>query len=232
MMKNATAKLGLAIFLALPAGLALAQDGDRPTVDRPGHREWTWDGGDTLAVGGSMIVKVRKDGPPRVVMTGPDEMVAHAYLRAGRLGLEDRDNWWRNWRDQGPIEVTITGASLNDVTVSGSSQVTLGTLQQPALDVRVSGSGSITANGRVEQLDARVSGSGNARLQGLNARRGRTSVSGSGHVDLAALDDADVDISGSGQVRISARPGRLSQSISGSGRLTAGGDSYTRRTRR
>jgi hypothetical protein len=226
-MKHAFAKVGLVVALSIPAACAMAQN-----VDRPGHREFAWDGGNALSVSSAMTVRVRKDGPARVVVNGPDELVKRVFLRQGHLGLENNWSWWggNDWVRDGRLEVEISGASLNEVGVSGSSNVTLdGSLQQRGLEVHISGSGSINATGQVEQLDVRVSGSGSARLGGIAARRGDLSVSGSGTVAVKAIDDAEVGISGSGQVRIDARPGKLVQSISGSGRLVAGGEVYSRR---
>jgi len=226
-------KIILALMLCAPA-MALAQDG-RAQVERDGHREWAWDGGTSLRVSGAMIVRVRPDGPARVVITGPEDQLAHAFLRSGHIGLDNSGSWWRRgWSDRGPLNVTISGVALNDVRVSGSSQVTLGagSVRPDDFAVRVSGSGSITAGGKVRQLDARVSGSGSARLGEMSAQQGQLAVSGSGSVTVDALADADVSISGSGQVRIHDRPALLAQSISGSGRLAAGGDTYSRRNRR
>jgi hypothetical protein len=227
--------MGLAVMLLAPAAAALAQSdyGAPPTVNRPGHREFTWDGGKSLSVGGAMTVRVRKDGAPRVVVTGPDELVERVYLRRGHLGFENNNNWWGgfNWNGR-RIEVEITGVAPGEVSVSGSSQVTLADpVRERDFEVHISGSGSVNAGGQVEQLDVHVSGSGNARLVALEARRGDLSVSGSGRVDVEAVEEAEVGISGSGQVCINNRPRALSQSISGSGQLVAGGVTYSRRTR-
>ena len=169
-MNHILAKMALAIALIFPAGMALAQE-MRPTVDRPGHREFTW-AGDRLGVSGSMRVNVRRDGAPRVVVTGPRELVERVTLRDGRMGMENSYNsWWRNWGPNDRIEVEISGAALNEVSVSGSGTVRLGTLRQSALEVHISGSGSIYADGQVTRLDADVSGSGSARLDGEDARQ-------------------------------------------------------------
>jgi hypothetical protein len=229
-MKHIFVKLALAIALTVPAGFAAAQE-MRPTVDRPGHREFAWQG-DRLGVSGSMRVNVRRDGAPRVVVTGPAELVERVTLRDGRLGMENTyNNWWRNWGPNDRIEVEISGAALNEVSVSGSGQVRLGTLRQSDLEVTVSGSGSIYADGQVTRLDARVSGSGSARLEGMRTQDGRFGVSGSGSITLAAAERADASVSGSGTIRITDRPRDLSHSVSGSGRIVAAGQTYSRRTR-
>jgi hypothetical protein len=229
-MKTLFANLALALALTLPAGMALAQE-MRPTVDRPGHREFNWVG-DRLGVSGSMQVTVRRDGAPRVVVTGPADLVERVILRDGSLGMESSySSWWRNWGPNDRIQVAITGATLNDVSVSGSGSVRLGTLRQSDLEVHISGSGSVYADGQINRLDAHVSGSGNARLDGMRAQDGRFSVSGSGGIVVTAVERVDVSVSGSGNVRISDRPRDFSHSVSGSGRIVAGGQSYTRRTR-
>jgi hypothetical protein len=228
-MKHIFAKLALAIALTVPAGFAAAQE-MRPTVDRPGHREFAWQG-DRLGVSGSMRVNVRRDGPARVVVTGPRELVERVTLRDGRLGMENSYNsWWRNWGPNDRIEVEISGAALNEVSVSGSGQVRLGTIRQNALELHISGSGSIYADGQVGRLDARVSGSGSARLEGMRAQEGHFSVSGSGSIAVASAERVDATVSGSGNVRINDRPREFSHSVSGSGRIVAAGETYSRRT--
>ncbi len=229
-MKNALASL--AVVIALLPAMALAQDA-RLTVDRAGHREWTWDGGEKLGVGGAMTVRVVPGGPARVVMTGPEELVRRAYLRRGDLGLENTGWWNHSGSSRERIEVTISGVNLSQLSVSGSSRVTLESpVRQRDLTVRVSGSGQVEARGQVERLEVRVSGSGEVKLDGVTAQQGDISVSGSGEVDIGAAAHVEVSVSGSGDVRIKERPSDIDTSISGSGRVTAGGDTYNRRNRR
>lgn len=223
-MARIPARLALALLLATAAA-ATAQE-----ADRRGQREFAWDGGDALTVGGAMTVRVRQDGPARVTVTGPERLVREVTLHNGRLGFDNSFHWFgRPFTGKGDIQVTITGVRLNDVTVSGSSVVMLGAVRQPELTLGVSGSGEIRAEGRVERLQARVSGSGGARLDGLSAREGELGVSGSGDVVVAALEHVNARVSGSGQIHIKDAPREIAHSISGSGRLVAGGQTYRRR---
>jgi len=130
--------------------------------------------------------------------------VRRVTLDQGLIGMEN-SGWLDNF-DSKDVEIIVSGVALEDVTVSGSGQLLLGTVRQPELTVNVSGSGGVRAEGRVERLDAHVSGSGGARLSGLAAGLGRITVSGSGNVVITALDDARVRVSGSGHVSISDRP--------------------------
>src|SRR4051812_16705776 len=121
-MKQIFAKIGMVTILSVSAACAQAQN-----VDRPGHREFAWSGGNALSVSGAMTVRVRKDGPARVVVTGPDDLVRRVILDRGHLGLENNWSWWggNSWPRNERLEVEISGVSLNDVSVSGSSNVTL-----------------------------------------------------------------------------------------------------------
>jgi hypothetical protein len=93
-------------------------------------------------------------------------------------------------------------------------------LSQPELRVAISGSGSIAAQGAVDSLSVAVSGSGKARLGEVAVKRLTVEISGSGNVEAAPKDDADIGISGSGKVHLLTRPAQLRSHVSGSGRIT------------
>ena len=58
-----------------------------------------------------------------------------------------------------------------------------------------------------------------ANLAGLAAKSVDVKVSGSGKVQIAAQDEADIGISGSGLVRLHGHPARLRTQVSGSARI-------------
>jgi hypothetical protein len=93
-------------------------------------------------------------------------------------------------------------------------------VSQPDLDLRISGSGSVRAQGSVDQATIKVSGSGEARLGDLAMKQLKVDISGSGKVEAAPKDSADVRISGSGDVKLLSRPVNLTSKVSGSGRIS------------
>jgi hypothetical protein len=105
------------------------------------------------------------------------------------------------------------------VLVNGSKNVDLGHIDQDHLMVSVSGSGSVTAQGRVDTLEVNVMGTGNARLGGLKARRVTVNLFGSGNATVAPAEDVKVQIAGSGNVRLTTRPARIERAITGGGRI-------------
>ncbi len=140
------------------------------------------------------------------------------------------------------IEIHITVADVNSVKISGSGNVyaTEDTLDlDDALDLTISGSGTIDLLIDGTELNTKISGSGDLKLDGLVSNH-TIKVSGSGEIQAFQLytintdikvsgsgdaevfvdgGDLDARISGSGKVYYKGTPGSLSMDISGSGKL-------------
>jgi hypothetical protein len=87
------------------------------------------------------------------------------------------------------------------------------------IQINISGSGSVKADGKVEHSEIRVSGSGDADLSRLKTNIATVRISGSGSSAIAPIDEADIRVSGSGDVNLHTNPKRLETHISGSGRI-------------
>jgi hypothetical protein len=107
----------------------------------------------------------------------------------------------------------------SSVFVRGSSDTDLGHIEQKSLQVTVANSGSVTAEGKVENLAITVLGSGDAKLGKLAARNVSVEIMGSGNVTTAPSGDLKVSIMGSGSVRLLTRPARVQRQIIGSGHV-------------
>jgi cytoskeletal protein CcmA (bactofilin family) len=211
--------LSLLIFAILPASAARFWDHTvyrDPTVTQPGRMEWAWDGSKKLAVGVPAIVHYSEQGAPRVVITGPDDMLRHVRFGEGTIVM-DNDNEFSWNRDR--LDITVTGIVLNDFIVSGSSKMLLGRLQRDSLSILVSGSGSAELDAAVKG-DAKlvVSGSGRINFGNLQAQHLQARISGSGAIDgKGRADSLDLDMSGSGHFGDIASS-RANVTMSGSGR--------------
>ena len=93
-------------------------------------------------------------------------------------------------------------------------------VNQPDLAVRVSGSGDIRAQGKVDHVTVTITGAGRARLADLATQQLTVKVSGSGSIEAAPTEVADIDLSGSGNVRLLSHPTQLRSHVAGSGRIT------------
>jgi len=216
-MRTVLAMAGVAL-LVLVAGAASARDsydmrGREADLKQPGHYEWRWDGSDSLTIGIPASVRYTPEGAPRIVITGPDELLSHIRLDRGQIGIRQE-----NWRYRGDrAQVTITGITVREITLAGSGRVALEKLNQDRLRLTVAGSGALTGGGRVDRLDVTVAGSGSSDLSQLAVRRANIDIAGSGNVKLTPRDEANLSVAGSGTLRMTARPAKLTQSIVGSG---------------
>jgi hypothetical protein len=121
---------------------------------------------------------------------------------------------------EGSGDVTIEGgrgdqrlslAGSGDVDWKGSAA---------ALEVSIAGSGTVTLAGKAEVARLRIDGSGDVKARGLAARDADVEVSGSGDVELT-LDGGTfrAAVSGSGQVAWHGRATVERASVSGSGEI-------------
>jgi len=109
------------------------------------------------------------------------------------------------------------GSSGGNFVISGRGHQDLGRFDGGDVNLVISGSGTATAEGRVDSLTIMISGSGKAQLGRLSARQVRVTVAGSGDATIAPQEDAHVTILGSGDVYLATRPQRIERSILGSG---------------
>ena len=149
-----------------------------------------------------------------VVVRGTPELVAHVELKRGRLSLDCRGGRARD------LEVTLPGRPLRRIGIAGSGKLVMEKVSQPELALSITGSGSVRAQGTVDQATIAVTGSGDAKLGELAAKQVAITITGSGKVEAAPKDFAKVNITGSGDVRLLTKPASLRSTIAGSGRIT------------
>ncbi|MGY3449743.1 GIN domain-containing protein [Bradyrhizobium sp. USDA 4353] len=116
--------------------------------------------------------------------------------------------------DLGRLATRTTLANIH-----GSGNVKLPESSQDSLRITLHGSGGVSAGGTAQQVSLEASGSGRADLGRLVVERASATIRGSGDVDLAPRQDADVSVSGSGVVRLHGAVARLSSHVSGSGQV-------------
>jgi hypothetical protein len=116
-------------------------------------------------------------------------------------------------------EVYITMPSLNGLYVNGSGDIeTTGNFNDNAsFETRVNGSGNIEIeDGAADNFSSKTSGSGDIYAFGFSAKKANIEISGSGNTRITANDELSVKISGSGNVYYKGSPD-VTVNISGSG---------------
>jgi hypothetical protein len=117
------------------------------------------------------------------------------------------------------VKYTITAATLDGVSISGSGKVAATGIDAESFDVEISGSGKVEPVGTADTLTLGISGSGRYAGEDLIASVGDVRVAGSGDAVVHVTDDLDADVSGSGSVEYIGEPS-LTRSISGSGDIS------------
>jgi hypothetical protein len=179
----------------------------------PSERRLAWDGGNSVELTLPGTVRWRAGEGSELIVRGAPGAVAHVELRGNRIVLACRGR-------AGSLEVTLPGLPFQRIGIAGSGNLVMENLNQPELALSISGSGSMQAQGNVDRLSVKISGSGNARLGELAAKQATVHISGSGKVEASPKDQADVTISGSGDVKLLTRPADLRSKVSGSGRVS------------
>jgi len=166
---------------------------------------------------GSFDIIVTIDDEQKVLLTIDDNLIDNikARVKGKTLRIGSRGSF--STSRGGKFEITVP--SLERVSISGSGTVEVRDLDAEEFELRVSGSGDITAQGRVEYLEISVSGSGEIDTRDLKAENVFVKVSGSGDADVFASDEFRGSVSGSGDITYYGNPKHANGSTSGSGRI-------------
>lgn len=108
------------------------------------------------------------------------------------------------------------------LSLSGSSAMTIGQLAASDLAVVASGNGSVAIGGELVSQTVELSGSVRYSAAELRSKQATLSVSGAGQAEVRVSDRLDVTISGAGSVAYYGNP-EITQSISGAGSLRQAG---------
>jgi len=110
-------------------------------------------------------------------------------------------------------------AQKTSVNMSGSTNLKLADAKQDMLRIVMHGSSAVTASGTAHEVSLDSSGSSRADLGGLVAEQASAKISGSGNVDLAPRQDADIAVSGSAVIKLHGNVTRINSRVSGSGEI-------------
>jgi hypothetical protein len=196
----------------------------KPLIDLATQKSWKWNGGDTLALDAPINIRYQPNGSsqdsprgaPQVSVTGPEDVLRHVRVRDGRIAT-DTSMTRVNGRK---VEAIVSGAPIRKFVVNNGQNLDLGEIDQPALDLHLNGSGTVTGHGKVNQLNLVIAGSSKAELGGLSVTGdANISLLGSGDAALSPHGSVKLFIAGSGKLVLLTKPTELRQTIVGSGEV-------------
>lgn len=189
-------------------------------------RNLAWTGTDSLRVEDSLDVTFIQGAQAGITVTGPQAAVDRVVVSGGRLSLKDghervtfgfRPGGFEAWADSEKLRITVTAPDVARFMIEGSGELDIQNYDRDDLRVDIDGSGEVTATGRARRLALSITGSGDADLAALTLTDANIDITGSGEARVGPTGNADINISGSGDVTLTERPANLNRSISGAG---------------
>lgn len=122
----------------------------------------------------------------------------------------------------GKAHIVITMPALVRYEMSGAGDSTLTGVHGDALDISVSGAGSLKADGSVKALRLTLGGVGSVDTRELHAQDVHASVGGVGSVKVWASDTLDASVGGVGSLTYYGDPKTVNTSSGGIGSVSRG----------
>lgn len=236
-MKKLFQRIGLLLFLVSFSYLANANSENKSVKNNKNTIDETRPvtGFSGVSSAGSYHIFISMGSTESLRLEGDAEDIAevetkveNGVLKISRKNKLNRKSWTRTHN----VNIYIEAKTINSLTLAGSGDINVsGTIHTEKLTNTISGSGSISLEMNVRNYVALISGSGEIKAAG-KAEKSLVSIAGSGefHGESLKSDEADLKLSGSGDIDIFVNK-NLKAAISGSGDIRYGGNpnvSYTK----
>lgn len=121
-----------------------------------------------------------------------------------------------------PIVYTLTVKNLNTVTFSGAGAIKATNITTNALNVTLSGAGSMTISGSARSQTAHLSGVGSYNARDFPTDSAQMTISGVGSATITVNKTLTAEVSGVGSVTYYGSPSQVTKTISGPGSVKQG----------
>jgi Putative auto-transporter adhesin, head GIN domain len=163
----------------------------------------------TLNGSGELDLSDVKQDVLRIAMHGSGTVTTSGEVREASLEAAGSGR-----ADLGRLVTQNTSAAID-----GSAGLKLSDAKQDVLRIVMHGSGVVTASGTAREVSLEAAGAGRADLGRLIAERASARIYGSGDVDLAPRQDADISVFGSSVVKLHGAVARINSHVLGSGAI-------------
>lgn len=174
----------------------------------------------SVDVSGAYQVEIVCQKQPGLEVEGDDNILplVQTYVKNGTLYITSD----RGFNVKRPIRVRITTGSIEGLSSSGASMISLNGLKNDKLVIETSGASKIDAEGETKTLDIESSGASKVDVQDLHAARVKVSLSGAGHANVYASEEVNADVSGAASITYYGEPKVVNKSVSGAGSINKG----------
>jgi hypothetical protein len=159
---------------------------------------------DEIRLSGGMKLDIQVGGEARVVIHADENLQAYisTVVEDGVLRIKFEGSLSSDHELVAEIDVP----SLQGLHVAGSSEISLGGLEEASFDLDIAGSARGTIEGKVQSLSVDIAGSSNLDMTELEAEDVSIDVAGSAKVKTFATRSLDVDVAGSAHVLYKGQP--------------------------
>jgi hypothetical protein len=178
-------------------------------------RDLDWDGSDHAALNLAGQASYTPGTADKLHASGDPQVLAHLRVRDGTVELD-----CRGWRDRTKdLAITLPGRPFEKFSLAGEGKINLNRLDQPNLKIELAGIGTITANGKVDDLKIEIAGVAKADFGQVTGRKVKLEMAGVSRADIAPSDEADIEMAGPSEVTLHSNPKRMETEIAGPGRI-------------
>ncbi|HET7086649.1 MAG TPA: DUF2807 domain-containing protein [Rhizomicrobium sp.] len=177
-------------------------------------RDLDWDGSDKVELVVYSDARYTPGTDNKLHASGDPQVLAHLRIRDGKIDLD-----CRGWRDRDMIKLTLPGREFRKFAIAGRSDLKLDHMNQASVKAQIAGTGTITANGKIDDVDIEIAGVGHADFAKVTGRSAKVQMAGVAGADIAPSESAKIDIAGPSTVNLYSNPKDLDTRIAGPGRL-------------
>jgi len=200
-------------------GFGLESPDGRPRCSRiptaaAASRTLAWDAGDSVRLVVFSDARYAPGADAMLHASGDPQVLAHLRVRNGTIELD-----CRGWRDRDQIQLTLPGREFRKFAIAGRSDLVLEKMNQPSVNIDIAGTGTVRAEGRIDDVAIRIAGIGHADFGKVTSLTAKAELAGVGSADIAPTDTATIKIAGPSTVNLHSNPKHLDTQIAGPGHL-------------
>jgi hypothetical protein len=170
-----------------------------------------------VTMGGTGQLFVEQGPADSLTITTDDNLLSHirSDVRGDQLQLGFGDSMTSpSLRPTKGIVYRLTTTSLDELGISGEGSADVKGINTPRFRVGVSGEGTVSAQGKADDVSIGISGSGRFVGDQLKTASARIDVSGEGKALIAVSDRLDVHVSGEATIEYIGNP-EVTKTVSG-----------------
>jgi hypothetical protein len=170
-----------------------------------------------INIEGHGVIHIAFGDEPSVQLTCDDNLLE--FVEAEVVG-DELKIWHTETIDPtDSLRVDIVMKNLTDVDLSGAAKMSIQSIQSDRLNLSISGSANIEADGTVDDVVIEVSGAAKIAAKDLRSRTMKISISGAGKAEVFASESLEASVSGAGKINCLGNPSKVKKDISGVGRI-------------